>query len=296
MKPFYVADITTKDGLMHQGIFSAPEKHGKRAILWVHGLSAAFYNDIHLYEAVVDACGKEGWGFALFNNRGHDLIAGIRKYDGTPPNGYSYLQSGAGQETFEDCILDINAGIDFLVNKGFTEVILVGHSTGANKACYYAGIQKNPHVTGVVLLGPMSDRLETSVSSEKHAKDLEFMKNLIKEGKGDTLLFGYHFFPITPKRYISLFEPGSDEDTFDYGDKKPNMTSFSHIKLPLLVIFAGNDESADRPIVDIQKVFDAHSTSTKYKSIIIPGALHKFHKKEKDVANVITNWIKGEIQ
>jgi hypothetical protein len=117
MKQFYLSEITTKDGLAHQGIFFAPKKHGKRAILWVHGLSAAFYNDIHLFEVVAEACEKNGWGFALFNNRGHDLIAGIRKYDETPPNGYSYYPGGAGSEVFEESILDIDAGIAFLVKE-----------------------------------------------------------------------------------------------------------------------------------------------------------------------------------
>jgi len=119
------------------------------------------------------------------------------------------------------------------------------------------------------------------------------MHRFIKEGKGDELLLGYHFFPITPKRYISLFEPGSAEDTFDYGDEKPKMTSFSKIKLPLLVILAGADEGADRPVGDIKKVFDAHITSKHYKSVIIPGALHKFHENEKDVADIINNWMKS---
>jgi alpha-beta hydrolase superfamily lysophospholipase len=292
MKPFYISEIKTKDGLLHQGIYFAPKQLRKRAVLWVHGLSAAFYNDINLYEAVTNACEKEGWGFALFNNRGHDLIAGIRKYDGTPPNGYSYYPGGAGNEIFEECIFDIDAGVDFLVEKGFTEVVIVGHSTGANKACYYAATEKNSHVVGVVLLGPMSDRLETSISQEKHKQDLELMYQLIKDGKGDELLLGYHFFPITPKRYISLFEPGSTEDVFDYGDQKPTMTSFSAIKLPLLVVLAENDEAADRPMREIKKVFDSHATSEQYKSVIIPDALHKFHDKENNVATAIVDWVK----
>ncbi len=291
MKPFYLSEITTKDGLVHQGIFSRPEKAGKRASLWVHGLSAAFYNDIHLYETVADACGQKGWGFALFNNRGHDLIAGIRKMDGSPPNGYSYFQAGAGQEVFEQSVLDIDAGIAFLVEQGFTEVVIVGHSTGANKACYFAATQKNPRVVGVVLSGPMSDRLNPSISKEKLRKDLAYMHKLVREGKGDELLLGYLFFPIMPKRFISLLEPGSTEDVFDYGDKEPKMTYFSKIKLPLLVLLPGNDEYADRPIADIKKVFDAHATSKQYKSVIVPGAVHKLHGKEKEAADTIVSWI-----
>jgi pimeloyl-ACP methyl ester carboxylesterase len=299
MKQFFLSEITTKDGLVHQGLFSQPSStaspfawaskdksagkpRSKRALLWIHGLSAAFYNDIFLHETVAQACDKKGWGFAVFNNRGHDLLAGIRKKDGTPPNGYSYYPAGAGQEVFAESVLDIDAGVDFLVGKGFTDVVIVGHSTGANKACYY--------VTGVVLSGPMSDRLDTSVAPKKRQKDLKFMRHRISEGKGEEPLFGYHFFPITPRRYVSLFEPGTQEDTFDYGDAEPRMKYFSKIRLPLLVVLAGRDEYADRPIADIKKIFDVRAAARRYKSIIIPGALHKFNGTEKEIAGAITDW------
>lgn len=292
MKQFYLAEIATKDKLSHQGIYYAPTKKGKRALLLMHGLSAAFYTGMSLYEAFANAVEKEGWGFALFNNRGHDLIAGVRKMDGTPPYGYSYYQAGAGQEVFEESILDIEAGIDFLVGQGFSEIVLVGHSTGANKACYFAATQKNPHVIGVVLSGPVSDRLHGITDYAKFRKDLAHMHELINSGKGDELLLGYFFFPITPKRFISLFEPRSNEDVFDYGEKEPKLKYFSQITLPLLVHLAGKDEGADRPMEEIQKAFDSHAKSPKYKSVIIPNALHRFNGNEKEAVAAIVEWIK----
>jgi alpha-beta hydrolase superfamily lysophospholipase len=290
MKQFYLAEIVTKDKLKHEGIYFAPKKKGKRALLWMHGLSAAFYYGIQLYEAVADAVEKEGCGFALFNNRGHDLIAGVRKMDGTPPYGYSYYQAGAGQEAFEESVLDIEAGIDFLVEQGYSEIILVGHSTGANKVCYFAATQKNPHVVGVVLSGPMSDRLHTIQNIAKLKKDIAHMYTLIAAGKGDELLLGYHFFPITPKRFLSLFEPRSKEDVFDYGEKEPKLAYFSKIRLPLMVLLSGADEAADRPIQEIQKAFDTHAKSPIYKSVIIPGALHRFNKHEREAVAAIVEW------
>lgn len=292
MKQFYLAEIETKDKLSHQGIYFAPTKKEKRALLWIHGLSAAFYTGMSLYEAFVDACEKEGWGFAHFNNRGHDLIAGVRKMDGTPPYGYSYYPAGAGQEIFEESVLDIEAGIDFLVGQGFSEIILVGHSTGANKACYWAATQKNPHVIGVVLSGPMSDRLHGITDFVKFKKDLAYMHKLVDEGRDNELLLGYFFFPITPKRFISLFEPRSTEDVFDYGESEPKLKYFSQITLPLLVHLAGKDEGADRPIEEIRKTFDAHAKSRKYKSVVIPGALHRFNGSEREAVAAIVEWAK----
>lgn len=280
-------EIVTKDGLLVQGIYSEPKIKKRRAVLWMHGLSSAFYHEVKLTKLLVEALETKGWGFAHFNSRGHDLLSGIRKKDSTSPYGYSYYQAGAGAEIFKECILDIDAGIDFLIAKGYDEIVLIGHSTGANKVCYYAATQNNPHVVSSILSGPMSDRLNSSDAKQY----LPFMKKLIREGKGDSLLLGYHFFPITPKRFISLFDPRSSEDVFDYGEKEPKLVAFSKIKIPLLVLLSQNDEVSDRPVGEIQKAFDNHTTSSVYKSVIIPKALHRYTGHEAEVVSEIISWI-----
>ncbi len=280
-------EIVTKDGLLLQGMFSESKIKKRRAVLWMHGLSSAFYHEVKLTKLLVEALENKGWGFAHFNSRGHDLLSGIRKKDSTSPYGYSYYQAGAGAEIFKECILDIDAGIDFLIAKGYDEIVLIGHSTGANKACYYAAAENNSHVISVILSGPISDRL----SAPDARKHLPFMKKLICEGKGDNLLFGYHFFPLTPKRFISLFDPRSSEDVFDYGEEEPKLVMFSKIKIPLLVLLSQNDEVADRHIKEIQQAFDSHTTSPVYKSVIIPDALHRYNGHEPEVVSVIIDWI-----
>jgi len=246
MKPFYLTEITTTDGLVHQGIFSAPKKPGKRAILWVHGLTGRFYGDKEIMEAFADECGNRGWGFAAFNNRGHDHITGMHKVDQKNPGGFTYAMGGGGYEKFEECIFDIHAGVDFLVSRGFPEVFVVGHSTGALKVIYSEGTKPHENVAGVVLAGAISDRLGPEVDKEKLSIQIAQMEKLIAEGKGDELVNGLAFFPMTPKRFISLYKKGSAEDVVDYGDENPKMTAFSKILKPTLVIISGQDENLDR--------------------------------------------------
>ena len=69
----------TKDGLLLQGIYSEPTIKKHRAVLWMHGLSSAFYHEVRLTRLLVEALENKGWGFAHFNSRGHDVLAGIRK-------------------------------------------------------------------------------------------------------------------------------------------------------------------------------------------------------------------------
>lgn len=293
MQPFYLVQTITQDKLIHQGMFFKPDKPTKKALLWIHGITGNFYQNIGIFDALSDICNQKGFGFASFNTRGHDQITGFRKIDANEPRGYTHVYIGAGYEKFSDCIYDIEAGIDFLTKQGFLEIIVAGHSTGANKACYYGGSEKNNHVTGIVLVSPVSDRLDKNINKSKITKDLSLMQDLVNRGKGNNLITGFTFFPITPYRFLSLYKPHSKEDTFDYGDTRPRLTYFSRITKPLLVVLGQKDEYLDRPAKKIIEVFDKFQHSENYKSIIIPNALHGFDGKEKDMAKIIIEWAKN---
>lgn len=290
MKKYFLTEIVTKDEIVLPGLYYEPSKKSDTAILWVHGLSSTSFNHIPTTDAFAEVAEKYHFGFSAFNNRGAGFLGGPKKRDKNDPKGYVHSFGGAGMEYFEDSVFDIDAGITFLTNQGYTKIVLVGRSTGANKSCFYTGTVTDDRVSGVVLLSPISDRLE------KTPKELEqtipYMKKLIANGKGEELLVGYSFFPMTPIRYISLYERGSKEDVFDYGEEHPQLTTFSAIKKPLYVILGEKDEHADRKVVDIKRVYDAHTTSINYSSIVVPGAFHGFDGMEKELAVMIASWIK----
>lgn len=290
---FQLTEIVTKDNLVHHGIFYKPTKPGKKALLWVHGLTGNFYGGMKTFEEFAKQCEKEDWGFASFNNRGHDMISGGRKLDLTNPKGYTHIAIGAGNEVFEECVYDIEAGINFLTKQGFSEIILIGQSSGANKVCYYSGTENNLHITGIILASPTSDRLVPGTDLARRQKMMMTMQKLVDEGKGNELVLGVHFFPITPKRYLNLFTPRSNEDTFDYGDANPEMKFYSQITKPLFVILGGTDESMDRPAEKIKSVFDAKTTAQKYKSVIIPDAYHNYNGQEQQFVKTVNDWVKS---
>lgn len=286
---YELVDILTKDQLVHQGMVHIPKGCGKTAVVWIHGLTGTFYSNTKSMELFALACEKQKMAFGAFNTRGHDYVSDAHKIDGTNTRGYVHQTIGAGVEHFPDCVQDIDAMVSFFVHRGFEKMVLVGHSTGANKVCYYAGTVNDPKVAGVVLSGPMSDRYSAS-DEQTNKKHHAIMEQKIREGKGEELLTGFDFFPLTPKRWMSLLAVGSPEDVFNYHDEEGALATFSKITIPLLVMFGGSDEHADRPIVEIQKAFDAHAQSAKYKSVVIPGADHSFTGKEHTFVDVIVSW------
>lgn len=288
---YELTEITTSDGLVHQGIYHESEKKGGYALLWIHGLTSNFYSDLTIFEKIVEKGEPAGLGFASFNNRGHDMIAGMRRVDKQSPTGFSHARGGSGEEKFEDCVHDIDAGIRFLTDKGYEKVIISGHSTGANKVCFYAGNRRDDRVGGVVLAGPISDRLIEERTNPKLETNIRRMKQMVKKGKGEYILNNLTFFPITPMRYLSLFDRHSAEDVFDYGEETPKMETFSRISVPLLIVLSGKDEYSDRPAAKIRPVFDQFAKSPKYSLVILNNATHGYEGMENQFAEAVVSWI-----
>ena len=263
---------------------------GKRSVLWVHGLTGRFTGDVKTMNLLAEACIQKGMAFASFNNRGHDIISSIRKVDPNAATGMTHVTIGAGMEEFSESVFDIDAGVSFLVSRGYTEVVLAGHSTGANKVCYYAANTKDPRVIGVILAGPISDRLSERTDKVRYDENMKIVRELIDSDKGEGLLTKIHWFPLSARRAWSLLGPNTKEDVFNYGDEKNVLETFHNITSPVLIVLSGSDEAADRPVTEIRKVFDEHTGAKNYRSVIIPDATHGYKDKEKEFVDAVVSW------
>lgn len=292
----HLIECRTQDNLVHQGLLYKPQKKGNTALIWVHGLTGNFYRNYPLHTALIAQCKKHGWAYLSCNTRGHDALASIRKVDNAVDSGFSRIPGGAGQEVFTDCVYDIQGYVEYLGKLGYSRIILIGHSTGANKVCYYSASKPyDARIAGVVLTSPIRDRL---TAPSYMGCILGIMKRLVALGLGKKPLFvpGV-FFPITPYRYASLFSRGSPEDVFCYGEKPPRpMKMISDMKHPVFVVFGEKDEMADRPVALIQKEFDSQVHRLAYTSTRIAGSDHGFEGYENTLAGHIAGFIRMVLQ
>jgi pimeloyl-ACP methyl ester carboxylesterase len=286
---FELIQVETSDHYLHQGLVMIPDLGTTKALLWVHGLTGNFYGSVCLLNQLAKSAQQQGMGIASFNNRGHDCISSIKTVESTQPTSYGHVNGGAGYENFVDSIADIQAGIDYLSQRGIQEILLVGHSTGANKVAYYQAVSQDQRVTAVVLSSPVSDRYGYPDQQQLIAK-VKQMQELVKVGKGDELLLGEMYFPITPKRFLSLFVPGA-EDQMLYGDIPPELPYVKQIKQPVLVLLGQNDEYLDRPIETVLGVFAQSFHSSKSKTLGLPLAGHSYVGFEFDYCQQLFKWI-----
>ncbi len=288
LKPCFLVDIVTPKRYKLNGLWFGHTKP-KRVIIFIHGLSgSAFW--VSLAEALID----KDTAVVTFSNRGHNKVAKLYREDNTK-KGYHSVTAGQAHEVFTDCVDDIQGVINFVRGAGVRDIYLAGHSTGCQKAVYYAsrkGNQKN--IKGLILLAPLSDYAGAvkSDTGDRLARATKVARDLVKRGKRHDLLpASVSQGPIDAQRFLSLYTPDSAEEIFTYAQPKKNPRVFKSVELPMLVFFAGDDEYGDRPAEDIAEWFKSHTNSKRYSAHIIPDSLHGFRGKEKRVAKLVRSWI-----
>lgn len=285
MIPVLLTHIKTQDGITLDGIVIQPKRKSKTALIWLHGLTSSFYFSQTLIKKLSDECQAAHIGYFKFNMRGHDIVA--RGHEGL---------LGTLFEKFEDSVYDIRAIIRFARSLGYKDIILAGHSTGANKAVYYLHKTKDRYVKGLVLLGALNDiAAETQrVGKKEFLKNVRLAKNLQK--KNPSAFFESKGFLFTANRYLSLHMPRTAEDVFPYYDQKAQWKELASIRIPISLIIGSRDEYLGIPLKKYIEAFRVHAASTKaFSSAIIKGANHSFRNQEYALTRAIMQFIKRAV-
>ena len=285
MIPVYLTRIKTRDGISLEGLVALPKRPAAGVLIWLHGLSSNFASSPRRTEALARACKKNNITFLKFNTRGHDIAARSDK-----------KLIGAGFEKFTDCVYDIRAMIRFVKKLGNNNIVLAGHSTGANKALYYIYKTRDPRVKGISLIGAISDPAADRTINGSHAAAIRIRiaEKLFKKNRSALMPPACGI--ITATRYLSLYRPGGAEDVFPYHNPNAKWKELASIRIPISLIIGGRDEYLDIPLKKYIEAFRAHATSTtSFSSAIIKGANHSFRNREQELARAIMQFIKRAV-
>jgi len=262
----------------------------KTAIIFVHGLGGNAFSH-HDY---LEKLANRHTAVLYFSNRGHDTVAGVKRLKRSARKGYVYESAGVAHEIFTDCADDLQGAVDLLRKHGAKRIFLVGHSTGCQKIAWYLSRPgKQARIAGAVLLCPISDYASATHEDERKRRQAEIAaRKLLRRGKPHDLLPANLWRgPIDAQRFLSLYTPDSKEEIFTYAQPKGIPRALHKLKIPLLVIFAGDDEYGDRPTEEMAAWFRKNLRSPRSAIEIISGASHSFHGKESSLARSISRWL-----
>ena len=178
-----LTSTTTSDGIKLHGIFLEPERRrtdlNVDAVMMVHGSSGNFYASPSNPRA--ERLRELGIPVALFNTRGHDVVAGHS-------GGH---RVGNAWEVLDESRLDVEAIVGWLTDRGHGRVGTMGSSLGSAKVVYAQAMNQDPRVAAVIALGPLRFShayYAQSEMAEVHLRQYEEAKALVAAGKPDQLM------------------------------------------------------------------------------------------------------------
>ncbi len=272
--------IPTSDGLELQGLLYKPSQKTNKILVHLHGWTGNFYENVFL-DYIARACLAQGYSFLSFNTRGAGFVQEfLKKKDGT----VEYIKIGGSLERFEDCLIDIDAVINFLEAEGYSQFILEGHSTGCQKAAYYTVNSHNPHVKGLVFLEPADDpSIVKKILADRYEEAMKYARSVLPDQPmPDWIPFGVR---LSAQKFLSIADPHSTEGGILH--LPADLGFIQNLVCPLLAISAENSEyqeatTMQKRLCEVVKATETH---------IIPDSGHWFFDHEKETADLIGDWL-----
>ncbi len=286
--------FTASDNTELVGLLESPEKTTKEIIISIHGMQS---NCMKKREDILSKkINEAGIAYFAFNNRGHELMTYTQK---TGEN--KVLNGGEVYEDVLDSYYDIVGAIKAMLNLGYTEIHLQGHSLGCTKIIYTynklksenAEILKN--IKSVILLSlvdiPDCQKYDLG---DKYQEMMDFAESKEKEGKTNDLMPIESFdHPISVKSYLRYFKYNKEIDFARFSDKNYDYKELNNIEAPLFIRWGNVHELVIQNLDELVKVLKSKIKNTNFDVAYIDGADHGYSGKEeilsKEIARFIVN-------
>lgn len=250
-----ILQILTTDGLYLHG-FYAPTEDKKVALLHIHGFEGNFYENNFVY-SLIENLSQNNIAFLTVNTRGNNKISDFNTLSG------AYKTIGAWNELLEEAHLDISAWLKFLLDEGYQEIILQGHSLGTIKVIRYLfeGEYKDK-INKLILLAPF----------EKHTPSSD----------------------LSPQTLESWNNQSDLARVFDFSASDYDFPILKQIKIPTKIIVGEKDEyfypSNPNDFERIMGLLLSHIPNSQ--GVFIPDAVHSFQPNEDLMSKEVLNFIK----
>ena len=275
---------TTADGLRLDGALLAPTGDTGQvpfdAVICLHGVGSSFYST-NLMEKIAPDLQALGLHVLWANTRGHDLVYAAY-VQGRPK------RQGAAYEIVGDGRNDISAWVNFLSDRGWNRIVLLGHSLGAIKSVYTLAHEPLPNVRAVVAASPprLSYAAFMAAGARGFAEAMHRAEELVAAGKSEELIEVSFPYPllIAAGAYVDKYGRAERYNIFNFADRLPCPTLFVYGAEELEtggIAFAGLPEA-------LAKLRRPDQT---LDVVTIPHANHMYAGVQEKLAAAVCQWL-----
>ena len=272
------------------------EGEGKdTCVVFTHGM----YDNLieNVFASILgEELSEKGYGFLFGHNRGHGVInSSVVKDSETKKTEPIIL--GSTFEKFGESIYDVDLWVEEAKKLGYSKIILAGHSLGCLKNLYYLSKKGFADISGIIFLSA-SDTVGLINRLEEYKRIFEEAEKSIKSRRAKRIL-GKRLlgvFPISARTFYN-FRKGSCADIFPLVENPEDYGIFKKINKPILMVLGEKDSIiVETPEKDLATLKEKASKCHDFTGKIIEGATHRYIKKEKELSNVILEWLEERFQ
>jgi pimeloyl-ACP methyl ester carboxylesterase len=278
------------DGLTLAGVLYEPKRATTRAAIFLHGAGGSFESKRN--NRLAEVFTRAGIAWFPFNNRGANVV-----------RRFGDVLGGMAYERIRDCVFDIDGAIRELRRRGYRDITLIGHSTGANKIAVYDFYKERVQAKRYVLLAGGDDTgiLYTHLGARRFTAALKKARELIRARRGAEIVPpALSQLPMSWTSFYDTANPDGDYNVFPFLEvmrnlrlsRKPRFRHVRGIRKPTLVLYGENDEFCFGNVPRCVSILDeALGPKPNMELAIMKDADHGFSGREKDLGTVLVEWI-----
>lgn len=289
-----IIKFNSEDGLYLNGFLKYNKQKKKKVILLIHGMAGNCFNKRE--KEISEQAIKNDIDSFSFNNRGSDVI----KYlEWLKAKSNEYVMGGSACENFYDSYYDIKAAVKLMVELGYEEIYLCGHSLGATKIIYsYQKFLENNEeflkkIKAVILLSLVDiNSLFRICAGNNFEYYIDYAKKKMNEKKDLELMPRECFlYPVSVRSFLIYSLNNEKIDIVRFNQDDYEYKELNAIKKPLFMRWGTENELIEQ---EPDKLLDIIKTKIKNDVLdakFIHGADHCYRKKEKQLANEIIQFL-----
>jgi pimeloyl-ACP methyl ester carboxylesterase len=275
--------VRAEDGVINGGaLFRPPEDVAKPILLiWIHGWGVNFYQPT--YTMIGRRLAEQNFSTLVVNTRMHDVgtVAAHRAGRRVRGGGYWGIPSEEPR--------DVAAWISFAEHRGFSRVVLAGHSAGWAPVVRYQAKNGDSRVAGLILASGAVQPMEPE-------RDEELMRQatrLVADGQGEDLLrFSNRSYPSFISAATFLDQANTPREFLDVFGLDGRDAAISQVTCPVLAFFGTRgDVGGEADLEAVRSSTRRLSTGPAQIDVaMIQRADHMYTGEEAEVARVIAEW------
>lgn len=287
-----IISFKATDGVVNDGYVI--NNNSKKIIIAIHGMSSNCFKvrDEVISRKVIE----NGFDYMAFNNRGSELVKYIRKnVDGKEIKDLG----GTTYEDPEEGYYDVKGAIKKVLELGYEEIYLQGHSLGTTKVVYTYNKLKNEnselikYIKGIILLSLVDiPRALKIFLNDNYEKIIKYAENKESQKEYLDLMPPKSFIhPMSVKTFLRYSKYNKEIDFAQYSNNEYNFEKLNNISVPLFMRWGNSNEMIEQPAEILVERLNKKITNKNKDINFIDGADHGYTGKEEVLANEIINFL-----